>query len=414
MTQHDFGELQFKACVLEIGGTVVTACFITIAVALWITRAFVGKTAKQKEKRLPPGPRGVPILGYLPFIWKPFHVVFNDLSKKYGAVIRLRLGCRDVVVLNDLDSIRKGMTNPDVLYRPEDFTLGYLGSQEIQCFVSHIASAAGQPVSIPGKLAASVANNTSALVLGQRYELDDPRGRYIEELVSKFLRHGNVLSVLDFLPAVRYVFKYLPWTDLCIFRGVLKNLAEVVRTEVRKREENKNAEEYFERDFIDGYTRKIEEYKGANSHFSLRHLEGNATSLYSAGTNTIRTAVLWNLYIVASDPDGVQARIQREIDATIGQQWVPQWGDSARYDTEICGYHIPAGTFVIPNLWSLHTDPAHWRNPSQYDPTRFLNSDGTELAKKPAAFLPFSVGRYQTPLVVRVNNFVALALPQPS
>ncbi|KAH6937191.1 hypothetical protein HPB50_025837 [Hyalomma asiaticum] len=183
-------------------------------------------------------------------------------------------------------------------------------------------------------------------------------------------------------------------------------------------------EDCVDRDFIDGYMRKIEENKKSNSHFSLSHLEGSAINLYGAATNGVRTAILWHLYIAASDPDGMQARVQREIDSVIGSEKPVVWEDRHRLpytmasvletlrwritapigihriaisDTEICGYHIPAGTFVIANLWSLHNDPAYWCNPRDYDPTRFLNADAKELAEKPPAFLPFSIGKRACP-----------------
>ncbi|KAH6937190.1 hypothetical protein HPB50_025836 [Hyalomma asiaticum] len=269
------------------------------------------------------------------------------------------------------------------------------------------------------KLAASVANNISALVFGQRYELEDPRCHYIEGLVTKFLRYGSILSVLDFLPTVRAVCSYIPNTRMFIAKDVMKKMKEAIRrvlqTEVKNRE--KCMEDYFERDFVDGYMRKMDENKDMNSHFSLRHLEGNAINLYGAATNTVRTAILWNLYIAASDPDGMQSRVQREIDSVIGREKPVVWEDRHRLpytmasvletlrwrttapigihrvamsDTKVCGYDISAGTFVIANLWSVHNDPAYWRNPREYDPTRFLKSDGTELAEKPQAFLPFS------------------------
>ncbi|XP_049268757.1 cytochrome P450 2U1 [Rhipicephalus sanguineus] len=292
------------------------------------------------------------------------------------------------------------------------------------------------------KLAASVANNISALVFGQRYELEDPRCHSIEGLVSKFMCYGSILSVLDFLPTVRSVCKYIPNRKISILNDVMMNMKKAIRTEVKTRE--KNMENYLERDFIDGYLRKIEENKGNNSHFNLRHLEGNVINLYGAATNTVRTAILWNLYIAASDPDGMQAQVQREIDTVIGREKAIQWEDRRRLpytmasvletlrwrttapigvhriaisDTEVCGYHIPAGTFVIANLWSLHNDTAYWCKPCHYDPTRFLNSDGTELAEKPLAFLPFSVGRRACPgetLGIFVRSHVASTLQSAS
>lgn len=70
---------------------------------------------------------------------------------------------------------------------------------------------------------------------------------------------------------------------------------------------------------------------------------------------------------------------------------------AAGRDTVIGGYHVPAGTIVVPNFWALHNDPEHWPNPSQYDPARFLNAEGKELGRRPEAFVSFSLGRRACP-----------------
>ncbi|XP_019618813.1 PREDICTED: cytochrome P450 2U1-like [Branchiostoma belcheri] len=57
----------------------------------------------------------------------------------------------------------------------------------------------------------------------------------------------------------------------------------------------------------------------------------------------------------------------------------------------ILGHQIPAGTFILPNLWSLHMDPKYWPDPERFDPTRFLDADG-QLAPGTESFLPFSIG----------------------
>lgn len=54
---------------------------------------------KQKVRKLnPPGPIGLPILGYLPFLSKFAHEDFVKLSAKYGPVFSLKLGRQNVVV----------------------------------------------------------------------------------------------------------------------------------------------------------------------------------------------------------------------------------------------------------------------------------------------------------------------------
>ena len=60
-----------------------------------------------RPKRLPPGPRGFPIVGYLPFVGKSIEKAANNLSKKYGKILTIRLGSEDIIFLNDYDSIHK-------------------------------------------------------------------------------------------------------------------------------------------------------------------------------------------------------------------------------------------------------------------------------------------------------------------
>ncbi|KAH7953792.1 hypothetical protein HPB49_012362 [Dermacentor silvarum] len=439
--------------------TVFTTWLTIIVAAILMVKSFRRKSGGQKNKLTAPGPWGVPILGYLPFLRKPYHTTFRELSKQYGPIIKFRLGCKDVLVLNDLASIREGLSNSDVLYRPSDFVFRHLGiegiasingepwqvnrrycfhvlrnlgfarksmekhiQEEVQCFMAVLASGKKQPMLVAHPLASSVANNISALVFGERYELGDPKGRYVEGMLSKLLREAHFFSPTDFIPALRFVATRLPNTQLYAMKSVLQELTQFIRKEVQERGAAKA--EHMDKDFIDGYLRKIEENKGKDSHFTLSTLVGSTVNFYSAATNTVRSAVLWNLYIAASDPDGQQVRVQREIDSAIGRKTAPTWEDRRRTpftmacilealrwrttaplglqraagrDTEICGYHVPAGTMVVANLWSLHNDPVEWREPFKYDPTRFLNADGTEMGEKPAAFLPFGTGRRQCP-----------------
>uniref|UniRef100_A0A8C4L4E2 Cytochrome P450 family 2 subfamily U member 1 n=1 Tax=Equus asinus TaxID=9793 RepID=A0A8C4L4E2_EQUAS len=59
--------------------------------------------------------------------------------------------------------------------------------------------------------------------------------------------------------------------------------------------------------------------------------------------------------------------------------------------TVLQGYTIPKGTVVLPNLWSVHRDPAIWEEPDEFHPNRFLDDQG-QLVKK-EAFIPFGIGK---------------------
>lgn len=60
-------------------------------------------------------------------------------------------------------------------------------------------------------------------------------------------------------------------------------------------------------------------------------------------------------------------------------------------DTTIDGYHIPAGTVVSCQAFSLHRNPEVFSNPNTFDPDRWLASD-TETAEMKRWWWPFSSG----------------------
>ncbi|XP_035221804.1 cytochrome P450 18a1-like, partial [Stegodyphus dumicola] len=65
-----------------------------------------------KNRRLPPGPWGLPFIGYYPYISNQPYKVLYKLSKKYGNVISFRtLGGNLVIVLNDTKTIKEIFVN---------------------------------------------------------------------------------------------------------------------------------------------------------------------------------------------------------------------------------------------------------------------------------------------------------------
>lgn len=68
---------------------------------------------------LPPGPLGIPVLGFLPFVSKNFHLTLTQLSQKYGSCYQIFLGSKRIVVLSDARLIKDAFRQPVFSGRPD-------------------------------------------------------------------------------------------------------------------------------------------------------------------------------------------------------------------------------------------------------------------------------------------------------
>ncbi len=89
---------------------------IIIACSLFLT--WLAVDYWKRNSRLPPGPVGLPVVGYYPFLSNKLSLDFAKLAKQYGNVFSFRtVGGKLIVVLNGRDMIK------DVLVkRSDEFT----------------------------------------------------------------------------------------------------------------------------------------------------------------------------------------------------------------------------------------------------------------------------------------------------
>lgn len=59
----------------------------------------------KRPTNFPPGPRGIPFLGVIPFMGKYPEKAIRNWSKKYGPIMSLRMGTWEVVALNKFESV---------------------------------------------------------------------------------------------------------------------------------------------------------------------------------------------------------------------------------------------------------------------------------------------------------------------
>ena len=148
---------------------------------------------------------------------------------------------------------------------------------------------------------------------------------------------------------------------------------------------------------------------------SLLHVIGD---LFGAGSETTVTTLRWGLLFLLYNPS-VQDKVQAEIDNVLGPEQcisssystkmpytmatiaeIQRLGDIVPFsvphqnveEAELDGYTIPAGTTILINLHNVHYDSRYWDKPRDFNPQRFLDSNGQ--FRKREELIPFSMGKY--------------------
>ncbi|MEE2788036.1 MAG: cytochrome P450 [Myxococcota bacterium] len=147
-----------------------------------------------------------------------------------------------------------------------------------------------------------------------------------------------------------------------------------------------------------------------------RQLRDEVLTMLLAGHETTANALVWALYLISRHPE-VAHRLHQELDEVLGQDtlslrhlrqltylrqviketlrlYPPVWivGRQAVCRTEIGGYDIPKGSYLMMSPYAMHRHPRYWENPEAFDPNRFASD-----AEEPDRFVyfPFIRGRRQ-------------------
>lgn len=85
------------------------ACtFLTVSVPtlIFVWYKWMLSYSRKGMTTLPPGPYGLPVVGYLPFLGSNLHEKFTDMAHIYGPIFSLKLGTKLHVVVNSINLVK--------------------------------------------------------------------------------------------------------------------------------------------------------------------------------------------------------------------------------------------------------------------------------------------------------------------
>ncbi|KAH9853884.1 cytochrome P450 [Lenzites betulinus] len=164
-------------------------------------------------------------------------------------------------------------------------------------------------------------------------------------------------------------------------------------------------------------------------------LKNAASSIYAGGADTTVSAINSFFLAMTLHPE-VQRKAQAEIESVVGTDRVPtaadrenlpyihaillevlRWNPVATLgaahrtieDDFHAGYYIPKGTIINPNCWWMLHNPETYADPMTFNPERFLSAPGKEPERDPRT-VAFGFGRRICPGIHLAESSIYLAI----
>ncbi|HKM66985.1 MAG TPA: cytochrome P450 [Candidatus Acidoferrum sp.] len=386
------------------------------------------------RNQIAPGPRGDLLTGNLRAFRRDVLGLMLESARKYGDVVRFRIGPIVVHLLNHPDHVEHVLqsharnydkatrssskirlisgeslltSNGEFwqrrrrLLQPSFHRQGIaklasqmkdLTAEMLERWQTHLAS--GQPLDVASEvmhLTCTIVGKTllGADVGGDLSAVEDAMGTI---LAHTFQSWGNIINLPPFIPTPGNL----------RFRGAMQILDNIVYRIIAEHRSGKIAD----RDLLSMLLDVCDEH--THEGLSDSELRNEAITFLLAGHETTANALSWTFYLLSQNP-GVERQLRAELSGVpegapstvehflhlksptmVIQEamrlYPPIWAMERRAIAadEIGGFHIPAGSSVVISPYVLHRNEKFWPNAERFDPTRFT--------AKPQGYIPFGSG----------------------
>ncbi|XP_064648389.1 cytochrome P450 2J4-like [Lineus longissimus] len=357
-----FGKLLSPTAILDVclNNLATVGIFVVVFILAWLLLSM--------PKNLPPGPWGLPIVGYLPFIKHDLAMTATEFGRKHNTeIVTIKVFNRRFTALNNLDLVKEFMVKKDNLTdRPSDgglletFHPGHKGllnssgplwkehrrfaltvfrdfgmgkiaveekvGDELEGTIKAINDTKGLPYNPQDMAMGAASNIVCNIIFGQRFD-------YKDKDFIKYLRAINRISNAGTNSAddarTPVFFKWMRFLPFDMFeyhqtKEAFDILTGFTEEQIAKHKAELDVSNVT--DYIDAYLVRLSEESEKASTFTSFQLTCEIVDLFFAGTETTSTTLRWAIYYMAKYPE-IQARVQTEIDAQIGKDRLPTMKD---------------------------------------------------------------------------------------
>ncbi|KZV73581.1 cytochrome P450 [Peniophora sp. CONT] len=426
---------------------------------------------------LPPGPSGLPLIGNaLDLPQTEPYKVYVDWGRQYGPIMHVSVLGQPIVIVNNLAIATELLERRATLYseRPTLPMAGELSGWDNalvlqhyddrwRAYRRHFHSFIGARVALkrhsslleyearllaqrlmaaPEKLEDSIRNAAAGVILKITYGYDtlpekDPVVELVNESMAQFgdVSESSKVWLVDLFPILKNVPTWCPGAGFRKtaqhYQETILKMAQVPFDIVKSQMEDNTAQPSMLSDLL-------EQSEGTAD--DIYTIKWSAASMYAGGADTSVSTML-SLFLCMSLFPEIQKKAQEEIDLVIGRDRLPTLSDrpSLPYiealvsevmrwapvapmgiphklvqDDVYDGYHIPAGSLILPNVYAMLRDPEVYANPEAFQPERFIAQEGKPAEPNPrSSFFGFGrricPGRELADVSVWTETAVALA-----
>ncbi|CAI0551529.1 unnamed protein product [Linum tenue] len=414
------------------------------------------KRSNKKLAPLPPGPLGLPILGYIPFLnGAPIHRKFAELSAKYGPIFKIWVGSQLYVVVSSPALAKQVLRDNESVFSSRELPLvGRIctyGGLDLACLPmgpdwnSMRKVLVREALSSPGLDGCYELRRREVVKALNEVEVGKPVGVF--ELAHKVVGNatlgmlwgggggggvvggdygetrevGQRIMELMAKPNVSDLFPMLARFDL---QGIGREAAElaerfdrIVSAMIRKRLDGGGEKKGGEIDKVD-LLQVLLERRGSSGAGSPSLINICWQDVAVGGNENIASTIEWAMSELLKS-DRAMKSVQQELDEIVGPDslvedhhlkdlkyldaviketcrlYLALMNRTASRACTVGGYTVPQGSKVFVNSWAIHRDPQFWAEPSEFRPERFLDGGTFDFMGSSSSFryVPFGSGR---------------------